>query len=277
MIKEGSTGEDAACVGVLMAVYARDSAVAFTRALSSVLSQVTTPRIAVRLFLGVDGPLPPELEQVLRLHESRLFRIVRNERSLGLAATLNRLIAERTDEQFFFRMDADDWSLPGRFQIQLAHLAAHPDIDILGTDIVEVDAVRGTRRVVHFADGPEHARAMICRRVPVAHPTVCFRSRVFDLVPTYPNQPGNEDVAMWFECMRAGLRFDNVKSPMLEFTLAPGFWKRRGLSKSLGEFRAYFTGIISLWGLNWRLLFPFARLLFRLMPEPVKRWAYARR
>lgn len=260
-----------------MAVYHRDDPVAFDRALRSVLDQRTDPAVPIRVYLGVDGPLPPPLELAVQANAQHLHLILRNERSIGLAATLNRLIEARGDEPFFFRMDADDVCLPGRFDAQLRHLADRPDVDIVGTDIVEVDAVRGTRRRVHFADDPEHARQMICRRVPVAHPTVCFRARVFDRVAAYPNRPGNEDIAMWFACLQAGLRFDNVREPLLEFTVAPGFWQRRGLAKSIGEFRAYAEGIVSLWGWNWRLLFPLLRLGVRLMPAPLRRWAYARR
>lgn len=265
------------CIAVLMAVYARDDPALFARALRSVLDQHLEREVQIRFYLGIDGPIAAALEAVIGANASRLHQIVRNPTSIGLAATLNRLIAARGSEAYFFRMDSDDYSLPHRFQSQLDFLAANPEIDIVGTDIVEVDTLAGTRRRVHFCDGPDHARRMICRRVPVAHPSVCMRAGVFDRVGGYPNRPGNEDIAMWFKCLRAGLRFGNVAEPLLEFSVAPTFWQRRGLDKSLGEFRAYTEGIHALWGWNWRLMFPFARLGLRLMPRTVKRVAYSLR
>lgn len=261
-------------VGVLMSVYAGDDAGAFNRALQSMLQQQLEAGVTLRIYLGIDGPLTPALETVIERLGPALHRVLRSPVNRGLAATLNTLIAARGDEAFFFRMDADDVSLPQRLQAQLDHLRAHPDIDIVGTDIVEVDLATGRRHVVAYLDRPENLHRFICRRPPVAHPTAAFRRSVFDRVPAYPLERGNEDIAMWFRCAALGLRFDNVHQPLLEFSVSPNFWKRRGLDKSWGEFRSYWRGILALWGANWRLVFPLLRLAVRLSPQAVTRLAY---
>jgi glycosyltransferase involved in cell wall biosynthesis len=206
-----------------------------------------------------------------------LFCISRSEANVGLAATLNRLIALRTDEVFLFRMDADDLCLPGRFERQLEHMNKHPDVDILGTAIIEHLVDSGARRVVHFAAGPEDARRGIAKRVPVAHPTVCFRSSVFDRVGGYPLVTGNEDIAMWFRCLQADQRFDNLADPLLEYTVSQAFWKRRSLKKAWSELCCYVAGLLALEGWSWRLAYPFARFAFRLAPSPVVQRLYSSR
>lgn len=260
--------------GVLISVYAGDDALTFERALQSLLHQRLAPRTSLRIYLGVDGPVGTALEQVIARHAAALFRVLRSTKNRGLAVTLNELIGARNDESFFFRMDADDVSLPDRMQAQLDHLRGHPDIDILGTDIVEVDTAEGQRRIVAFLDRSENLRTFICFRPPVAHPTVCFRARVFDAVPAYPLVSGNEDIAMWFACASHGLVFDNLHRPLLEFTIGPNFWRRRSVGKAWSEFTSYWHGILKLWGPHWRLVFPVIRLLVRLSPTPVARLVY---
>ncbi|WP_046114693.1 glycosyltransferase [Aquincola tertiaricarbonis] len=269
-------------IGVLMGLYGRDRADLFERALLSVLDQALPANVGLRIYLGVDGPLPPELEAVLARFQGRLHLVSRSHENLGLAATLNRLIAARSDEAFFFRMDADDVSLPGRFTAQLAYLDAHPDIDILGTAIREcregqIGPQGEEGRVVKFAKDPEDARRRIDRRVPVAHPTVCLRRRVLDTVGGYPERRGNEDIAMWFRCITAGFKFDNLPDPWLDFTITENFWKRRSLEKAFIEFQSYVEGIWRLDGFTWRYAYPTARLCLRLSPEWISRRLYASR
>lgn len=263
-------------VAALMAVYGGDDAVPFERALISILHQSLPEHHRLHIYLGIDGAISPALEAVVGRYAARLHCVLRSATNLGLAGTLNRLISARGNEAFFFRMDADDVSLPGRFAAQLDYLATHPDIDILGTAIWECTP-DATRRLVRFAKSPEDARRRIDRRAPVAHPTVCMRRRVLDLLGSYPERRNNEDISMWFKCLEAGFRFDNLLTPWLEFTVTDAFWKRRSVRKAFVEFRSYAEGIWRLEGVTWRYVFPLARLLFRLSPEWVSRRLYASR
>src|SRR4051794_15110701 len=102
-------------IAVLMGLYSRDDPEYFDRALLSVLNQKLPDDHVLHLYLGIDGPLPASLEAVIARHASRIYRVSRSAENVGLARTLNRLIQDREDESFFFRMDADDESLPGRF------------------------------------------------------------------------------------------------------------------------------------------------------------------
>lgn len=263
-------------VAALMALYRGDHAAPFERALLSVLDQPLPDDHRLHVYLGIDGAIPPALEAVVERYAARLHCVSRSATNVGLASTLNRLIAARGDEAFFFRMDADDVSLPGRFAAQLAYLADRPDIDILGTAIRECHP-DGSLRVVRFAKGPEDSRRRIDRRVPVAHPTVCMRRGVLDRVGSYPERRGNEDISMWFKCLAAGLRFDNLPDVWLDFTVTDAFWKRRNVRKAFIEFESYVEGIWRLDGVTWRYVFPIARLLLRLSPEWVSRRMYASR
>lgn len=263
-------------VATLMCVYGRDDPTAFSAALQSVWDQDLPEGVVSRIYLGVDGPLPPALEAAVAAAEPRLHRVCRSPRNEGLARMLNRLIAQLEGEAFVFRMDADDRALPQRYRRQLDYLQAHPEIDILGTAIVEQDETTGQQRVVRYAAGPEEAVQRLHWRVPVAHPTVCLRARVLALARGYPEKGTNEDVAMWFRCASLGLRFDNLPEPLLLYRVAPDFWRRRGLAKAGSELLCYLRGIHRLHGLfTTAYAAPVLRFGLRLMPTRVSRWAYS--
>ena len=262
-------------IATLICVYARDSPEFFREALDSVLGQQLAPAFESRIYVGVDGPIQPELARVLDDYAPQLFLVYQAPINRGLATTLNELLHRLGDEEFLFRMDADDVSLPNRYQTQLDYLAAHPTIDILGTDITEFSAGKGEDRVVHFCVGPEDALASIHKRVPVAHPTVCFRRRVFRQIDGYPVVGTNEDIALWFECLRRELRFDNVPVSLLRFRISPNFWQRRSLSKARSELLCYLRGIRSIHGLaTVRYLYPLGRFMMRVAPAFISKWAY---
>jgi glycosyltransferase involved in cell wall biosynthesis len=262
-------------IATLIGVYAGDSPELFTTAMQSVCAQRLPSDVVSRIYLGVDGPVSEALEAVIAQFRDQVFIVHRSPRNQGLARTLNALIGQLTDEDFVFRMDADDEALPDRYRLQLDHMASHPDIDILGTAIIEVDCQTGEERHVAFAGGPQDAVQNIHRRVPVAHPTVCMRRSVLRIIGGYPVVGTNEDVAMWFACVRHGLRFDNLPQHLLRFRISTAFWKRRSFDKARSEFWCYVRGIHALNGLlTWKYAYPVLRLSVRLAPTAVAKWAY---
>lgn len=261
-------------VATIISVYADDSAALFRRAIGSVFEQRLKDSVTSRVYLAVDGVVPDSIEGIVDEFYLSFYKVLRIEKNLGLANALNELIGALEDEQLVFRMDSDDVSHPDRYQTQIDYLLENPEVDILGTDIVETDAAMCSSRLVRFYYPPSDIRKHLCIGVPVAHPSVCMRRSVFDRVGLYPTSGTNEDIAMWFKCARAGLRFDNIPLPLLQFTVGIGFWSRRSFKKSFGEFWCYTAGVYGLFGLTWRFIFPFARFLLRLSPKPVVKFAY---
>ncbi len=261
-------------VATLMAVYSGDTSYKFSRSLDSVSQQKFSSHIESRIYIAVDGPVSEEIDSVLESRQSLIYRILRIPKNQGLATALNQLISVLEDEEFIFRMDADDVSDLNRYQKQIDYFYRHPQIDILGTDIWEMEELNGHKRLVTYALNHEDALRWLCRGVPVAHPTVCFKRRVLDNLGGYPISGLNEDIALWFLCAKKGFRFGNIHEPLLYFTISSNFWKRRSTSKALSELKIYILGLWRLEGLTWKYIFPILRFLLRLMPSLIVRWAY---
>lgn len=261
-------------IATLMAVYHGDDPQALATALESVLDQQFTDEVESHFYIAIDGPVSTEINCVISEYERYIYRVYRLDHNCGLAAALNALIKELGDEEFVFRMDADDRSHVRRYQAQLDYFRKQADIDILGTDIVEVDIENGTRRHISFCRGPDDALARLCWRVPVAHPTVCFRRYVLDCVGGYPTSGTNEDIALWIRCAQKGFRFDNIHQPLLEFTVSPNFWRRRSIGKAFTELRCYMTGIWAMHGVTWKYVLPLLRFMLRIAPRWFSRLVY---
>lgn len=269
---------DPACIGsvcapvaVIISVYRNDSAARFAAALDSMIGQVGLKPGTVRIYLGVDGPVSADVQAVIAAKRPHLYKVIETAENRGLHFILSDLIAALENELFIFRMDADDVSHPERVIRQLAYLNSHPDVDVVGTAIREVHT---DGRLFHVPANSAVGPRDFYRRMPVAHPTVCFRRYVIDDIGGYPKVALNEDVAMWIECLQRGYKFGNLNEYLLDFTIDDSFWKRRSYHRAFSEFRTHSRGIWRLEGITWKYVVPFMRMVFKLMPEAVRRWGY---
>lgn len=156
-------------VTVLMPVY---NAAKFLReAMDSILSQTFTDYE----FLILDDGSTDESAAIIGSYTDPRIRLVRNDRNLRLAATLNRGL-ELVRGEYIARMDADDISLPERLAKQVAFLDAHPDIGLCGTWAQAFGDAQF--QLLHPAD-PEHIRAKLLFDSAFVHPAVVLRRETF--------------------------------------------------------------------------------------------------
>jgi glycosyltransferase involved in cell wall biosynthesis len=263
-------------VAVLMCVYGRDRPKLFERALASI-EQQSWQGGELRIYVCVDGPVCAGIGTVLERHKDKIHRLTRNDSNIGLARSLNALLDSLEDEDFVFRMDSDDYAHADRITSQLATMHARPELDILGGSINEVDGSGTVLRTIRYPESAAGIRRLIPRRNPLAHPTICFRRRAVDRFVHYPDVPLSQDWALWFKCLSLGLVLANVRAVLVDMTVSEDFFRRRGPRRALDEFRILVRGIRSTHGLTWQYIYPVLRLLFRLMPQQVIKWAYASR
>src|SRR5437870_2740022 len=102
-------------VTVLMAVY--NSAEFIGAAIESILSQSYRN---LELLIVDDGSTD-ESAKIANRYGDRRIRVIRNERNIGLTASLNRGLRQAAGE-FIARQDADDLSAPTRLEAEVAAL-----------------------------------------------------------------------------------------------------------------------------------------------------------
>ena len=127
-------------------------------------------------------------------------RIIRkkNEQNTGLAFSLNKAISTARGD-FIARMDADDFSMPGRLEMQFNYLTQNPQVAVVGSDFVSIDeAGRRLGRSAHVTT-PGQVRWRLLFGNAVAHPTVMFRKSLFEKGFRYDeNMQASQDYDLWF-------------------------------------------------------------------------------
>ena len=126
-------------IGVLLPVYKNDRDEFLHKAVESIIMQTYN---GYKLFIGVDGPVNDSVRGYLKMLDVQLkIKVIWFPENRGLACVLNDLIKLAKEEgcDYYARMDADDISTSNRFDLQLKFLESHPDVDVVGGAISEIN------------------------------------------------------------------------------------------------------------------------------------------
>ncbi|TVR00331.1 MAG: glycosyltransferase [Desulfovibrionales bacterium] len=267
-------------VAVLISIYKNDDAAIFIDAIQSIKHQKIGLQ-NIRTYLCIDGELPSSLSSLIASEADFFYKIIRNQSNAGLAFSLNKLIDNLDDEEFIFRMDADDICLEDRFSRQINYLKKHPEIMVLGGSIEEFSSENPETFIRVYPSSFEEIKKFIPRGCPFAHPTVCFRRGLFDLGYRYSAPLGkeaadnsNSDIQLWYRLVTDNIPMANIPEVVLKFRKSPKLYTRRSKAKAIDEFNIYIHGIRKLYGFHPYMIYPCLRLLFRLMPQNMIRYTY---
>lgn len=228
-------------VAVLMPIVDRDRSAWVRVALESLVRQTYSP---IDIHLMLSGPLPDELRAMIDGYAARYPHIALHEtpdrRPVGvnvnalLDCTLGRY-------DYYARMDSDDESLPDRIAKQVAYLEAHPDIDVLGGAVVDIDEDGRELKRVRYPITHDQIIRFFHGRTPLAHPTVLFRPSFFEKAGRYPARP-LEDGLFWMQGILAGCRFANLSDTLLRLRRSEEMMLRRsGLRTNWEELKIRVT------------------------------------
>lgn len=157
-----------------------------------VLNCAATVAVAVQSILNqtflewelllIDDGSTDETVKILRNFKDRRVRVFADGSHHGHAARLNEAVGISRGI-YLARMDGDDVSYPDRLARQLEHLSQHPEIDLLGGDVL----VFGRGGAAMGVRGTPTTHGEICRRpwagFNLAHPTWLGRLKWFQRHP----------------------------------------------------------------------------------------------
>ena len=212
---------------VLMSVYAKDRPDWVREALESVLSNSVVPNEIVTV---IDGPIPADLQAVLnefttKYPQIKLCPLAKNG---GLGPALAHGLLQCSNE-LVARMDADDISLPDRFEKQLAYFAAHPQTAVLGGTIQEVASE--TLQPVAIRSVPNtdaQIKQFLKSRSPFNHVSVMFKKSAVLEAGNYQPFHFIEDYYLWARLAARGAEFANLPDILLNVRVDPAMYGRRG-------------------------------------------------
>lgn len=217
-------------ISVLMSVYGNDRADHLQQALSSIYEEQT--RKPDEIVVVFDGPLTDELYAVLdgfKQNTPITVTYVALEENRGLGEAL-RIGSLQCTGDYICRMDADDISHSQRFEKQVAYLTAHPDVDVVGTDIAEFydSPDEGNLRVRACPAAHEDILHMCKKRNPMNHVTVCMKREALVRCGGYESLLLLEDYYLWLRMLTDGCTFGNVNESLVYVRIGNGFHSKRG-------------------------------------------------
>lgn len=123
-----------------------------------------------------DNPEKPDNDRILREFSEKDNRVViiTNAKNIGLTKSLNQGLKVAKGE-YIARMDADDMSLPLRFERQVTFLDNHPEILCVGSWTTSIDQ-NGNRlnNVCRYESDYRWVRAQFIQNSQISHPTAMF-------------------------------------------------------------------------------------------------------
>jgi GT2 family glycosyltransferase len=241
---------------------------------SSVQDQTRRPD---QVVLVQDGPVPPQLADTIRDLVATSPVPVDHlplEDNVGLGPALDRGLAA-CHHEIVARMDADDVSLPTRFEKQLPVVEA--GADIVGSGLLEFGSSR--EEIVGRRTPPTDAdeiRRVIRFRDPFNHPTVVYRRSAVQAAGGYTDMALMEDYLLFARMVDAGARPANLAEPLVCYRVGAGAYARRGgrelLRSELAVQRRFRQLGITTRGQHVRNVV--VRGGYRLVPESLRRLAY---
>lgn len=264
---------------VAMSVYRKDKIDWVKQATHSILRQTYTNYIFI---LIIDGAVPDDILSFLldTSIEKDNILLLKGEKNKGLSTCMNYAIdwsiQHVPDALYFFRMDADDISKNRRLEQQISFFESNLEVSVLGSSLYEVN--EHGKRVGQRKLPKKHHQIMkiFPRRCSINHPTVALRMTVFKSGFRYnENLMNSQDYFFWTDLAAANFKFANLNAKLLEFRRVNDFYKRRGLSRSINEFKARFYVMKKLerYSLG-NILYALAVLTLRLMPSGLIKLAY---
>lgn len=259
---------------VAMCVYGKDEPTWFDLAVQSILNQTVQPDEVV---LVVDGPVPEELDVIIKKYESdSKFNVIRFEENQGHGNARRKSVQE-CKNNIIALMDADDISVENRFEKQLECLI-NENADIVGGNISEfigtTDNIVGYRRVPeNHADIIDYMKT----RCPFNQVTVMFKKEAYLKAGGYIDWYCEEDYYLWLRMMQNGANFKNVNEVLCNVRVGKEMYQRRGglayfkseaklqkymLTNKIIDFGTYFMNVTK-------------RLIVQvLLPNKIRGWVF---
>ena len=215
---------------VCMSVYKNDNAEDFADAVFSIYNQTCPPD---EIILVIDGPVSMTMYNTIGAltQKTGILKIIPLERNMGHAIARQTAI-EVAKNDLCAVMDADDMSLPDRFEKQLLAFENHSDVSVVGGFINEfvhtVDNVVGSRIV------PENdidIKNYMKSRCPMNLVTVMFKKRDIMNVGGYQDWYCEEDYFLWIRLALAGYKFYNIQENLVNVRVGEAMYHRRGGKK----------------------------------------------
>jgi glycosyltransferase involved in cell wall biosynthesis len=168
----------------------------------------------------VDDASTDDTARIISQFTDPRIRLIRNERNLGLAPSLNRAIAIARGK-YLARQDADDIAMPQRFARQVEFLDVRPLVGVVGSRAMAIDEEGKELHVIQTSCRDYEIKWDLLFFCPFVHSSVMIRRSVLNLSGGYTDDPEIfrafvEDYDLWSRINRVSL-CANIAEPLQKY------------------------------------------------------------
>ena len=189
-------------ISVVMPAYNAEKYI--TKAIDSILAQT----FSNFEFIIINDASIDSTKEIIESYKDFRIKLINNDQNQGVAESLNIGISAAKG-QYIARMDADDISLPERFQKQVDFMEKNPDIDVCGSWAKKTE---NANEIIKNPSSYEDIKDTLFFSCSMSHSTILFkRSLNFQYSSEFPRA---EDYDLW--CKKINdLKFFNIPEILL--------------------------------------------------------------
>lgn len=212
-------------ISVIMSVY-KGNPIFLRQAIESVLNQTFTD---FEFFIVLDCPESTENKAIMTEYAQKDERIklIFNEKNIGLAASLNKAIAEAKGK-YLARLDEDDISKPNRFLMQKEYLE-NGNFDIIGG---YVETINEENKIISPVIKVPTTTKQVYKTLKINscifHSTWFLKRDVFNALGGY-TYAYIEDYELLLKAAKNGYKMGNVPEIILSYRMSSGSYSRSNL------------------------------------------------
>lgn len=196
-------------ISVVMPVYNAEKYL--KESIDSILNQTYTDFE----FIILNDGSTDNTEKIILSYDDQRIVYVKNEENLQIVKTLNKGIAI-SKGKYIARMDADDISLPERFEKQIKFMESNVDISVCGSFLETIG--KEEKRIWKYPITPESIKVTLMFNSPLAHPSVIIRKSFFDKAVYSLEYQKAEDYYLWVENSNES-KYANIPEVLLYYRL----------------------------------------------------------
>lgn len=192
--------------------------------------------------------------------------LLQNEYNMGLNYTLNNCL-RCADTEYVARMDADDISLPKRFEKEINFLDSHSEYAIVSSPMIYFDENGDFRTGV--GRGEPNINSMV-KGTPFCHATCMVRREAYEAVKGYAVREDRirvEDWDLWVRMYEKGYRGFCLDEPLYKMRDDRNAYKRRKFRYRINEMKVGVSAVKKLGLKKINYIFVFRPILVGLMPK----------
>jgi len=221
---------------VSICVYKGDNANHFDIAMRSIITQTIQPS---EIVLTIDGPIPNDIELIVSNYSDELkesiivFKVIRLQKNMGHGEA-RRVCFSNCSYPIIALMDADDYSVPDRFEKQLTYLMSHTNVSVVGSYITEFISNSNPMDFTNYAgkrivpEKDKDIKVFMKNRCPMNQVTTMFYKNDVESVGGYIDWYCEEDYYLWIRLALAGKCFGNIPETLVYVRVGDEMYQRRG-------------------------------------------------